>query len=466
MLPKKVKIVATLGPASHTEELVHQLAEAGVNVFRRNLSHATKEEIVEMVKWVRSAEKKLGKPIAILGDLAGPKIRIGDMEEGTIIEKGQEIKIVTEPVIGNKQRVTLNYPTIVPQLKKGAEVFIDDGKLKMEIIKESKTEAVARVIVGGLLKPRKGFNAQGISLSAKGLSAKDKEDMAFVLKQGVEALAVSFVQSAADIEVVRSLLPKNSPVKLIAKIETMKGMEDIEQIVDAADIIMIARGDLGLAVPMEEIPHMQKQIIDLCRRKAKPVITATQMLESMTTNPIPTRAEVTDVANAILDGTDCVMLSGETAAGDFPVEAVKMMARIIRRTTPHVAPEHYTSDPSIAHAISSSVGAVAHELKARVIFAFTEGGSTARHIARHRYPQVTFALSPNLITARQLNFSAGVYSFSIEPTKDFDHMIEQVKKLARKNNVLDLEKGEPVVIAAGLPFGKPGTTNLLYVERA
>lgn len=465
MTPKKVKIVATLGPASDSEETILKLAEAGVNVFRINLSHATEEEILSRIKFARKAEEKLGKPIAVLGDLAGPKIRLGDMEDDTIIKRDDEITIVKENVVGDKSKFTLNHPSLVPQLKKGAEIFIDDGKLKLVVVKESDTAVVAKVLVGGLLKSRKGFNAQGISLASQGLSAKDKKDLAFVLEQGVDFIAISFVQTEKDIEVVRALLPKDSLVKLIAKIETMRGIEEIEKIVNAADGIMVARGDLGLAVPMEEIPHMQKKLINMCLQKTKPVITATQMLESMTTNPIPTRAEVTDVANAILDGTDAVMLSGETASGDFPVETVEMMARIIRRTVPHVTRRTYDKENDRTHAVTHAVGHIADELNAKVVVALTETGNTARRIARQRNAQIVFALTPNKSVWRQLSLTAGVYSFLIDRTRDFDHMMEQAKALGKENNVLSLSKGEPLIIVAGMPFGSTGATNMIYLER-
>lgn len=466
MINKRVKIVATIGPASDKEETILQLAEEGVNVFRSNCSHATREEILNRISWVRKAEKKLGRPLAFLGDLAGPKIRIGEMEEGTVIEKDQKIAILKEQITGNVEQFSLNQPSLVPQLKKGAEVFIDDGKLKLEVVEEGKEKVIARVLVGGLLKPRKGFNAQGISLKAQGLSEKDKDDMKFVIENGADAIAISFVQSAEDVHLVRELLPKNSPVMLVTKIETMKGMEDIEDIVEASDAIMVARGDLGLAIPMEEVPFMQKKIIELCRLKAKPVITATQMLESMTTNPIPTRAEVTDVANAILDGTDAVMLSGETAAGDFPVETVKMMVRIIRRAVSQVEPQMFRhTEESIAHAIGTSAGAIAKELQAKVIIVFTESGLSARRISRHRHPQAILALCEKVSTMRKLCFSAGVYTFLIERTRDIDHMVEQARKIAHNNNVLSLEKEEPMVIVGGMPLGTSGSTNMIYVER-
>ncbi len=465
MIPKKVKIVATLGPVSINQESIFKMAEAGVNVFRINLSHATEQQILDVLAWTREAEEKLGKPIAVLGDLAGPKIRIGEIEEDVILKGHQEILICKEKITGNAERISLNYPSIIPQLKKGAEIFIDDGKLKLEVIKESTDEVLAKVLVGGKLNPRKGFSAQGISLASQGLSEKDKKDLEFVVKHGVDFIAISFVQTEKDVNLVRNLLPKDSPVMLIAKIETNQGIEEIEKIIDASDGIMVARGDLGLAVPMEEIPFLQKKLIEMCLDRAKPVITATQMLDSMTVNPIPTRAEVTDVANAILDGTDAVMLSGETAAGNFPVESVQMMARIIRRTTSHVTPRVFHGKKDVEHAVSSTVGTIAKEVEAKVIIAFTETGSTARRISRYRNKQVIFALTPNKSTWRKLVLTAGVYSFLIERTKGFTHMLEQARSFARENNVLSLSDEELFVIVSGMPFGKSGATNMIYVEK-
>jgi pyruvate kinase len=465
MIPKKVKIIATLGPSSDNPEIIYKLADAGVNIFRINLSHASEREIENRIQWVRDAEEKLQKPIGILGDLAGPKIRIGEIEEDVTIQKDQEITIVKDEITGNKHIFSLNHPSIVAKLKNNTEIFIDDGKIKLKVIKESDTNVIARVLAGGPLKSRKGFSAQGISLASQGLSLKDKNDLNFVLDKGVDFIAISFVQTEEDIKVVRQLLPANSSIMLIAKIETMKGIEEIEKIIKAADGIMVARGDLGLAVPMEEIPYLQKRIIAMCLQESKPAITATQMLESMTVNPIPTRAEVTDVANAILDGTDAVMLSGETALGNFPVETVEMMARIIRKTTPHIVTLNYENEHNKAHVVSSAVGSIANKLDAKIIVAFTESGNTARSIARYRNPQVIFALTPNKSTWRVLNLTAGVYTFLIEPTRDLDHMIEQVKYFVQNNKILPLEKNDSIVIVAGMPFGMSGATNMIYVER-
>jgi len=464
---KKVKIVATIGPASDSLEVLTQLAEAGVNVFRINLSHAEREQTLSIVKSIRSIEKKLKKPLAIMGDLAGPKIRIGKVENGVVLKNGDLLDIVSKPVVSDGSKVSVNYPTMIGQMKKGAEIFVDDGRIRLTVEKEGKEKATARVIVGGPLVSFKGFYAQGITLNIKIPSKKDIDDIQLMVEAGADALAVSFVQSEKDIQAVRDVLPENAKhMMLIAKIETVKAIENIEKITTHSDGIMVARGDLGLAVPMAEVPHLQKRLITLCLSKSKPVITATQMLESMTTNPLPTRAEVTDVANAILDGTDAVMLSGETAMGKFPVETVKMMAEIIRNAVPNVIRREFDHENAVGNAVSASVGRVADQVDARVVVAFTHQGKAAHRISRHRYPQIIYALSPVPETIRKLNFSFGVFPFLITPTKDFMEMREQAKKIVRDNPIMKLDTGEAFVIAAGMPFGQTGTSNMILVERA
>ncbi len=465
MYNKKVKIVATIGPSSKDYATLLALAQEGVDVYRINLSHQPYEEVKELVSNMRKVEEQIGRPIAIMGDLAGPKIRIGKVESGVVLKNNDEVEIVSKAVVGTANKLSVNYPTIIGQLRKGAEIYVDDGKIRMEVTSEGKESAKAKVVVGGPLVSFKGFYAQGLSLENHGLTKKDREDIGLMVDTGVDALAISFVQTEKDVEAVRKLLPSGSRMMLIAKIETAKAIENIEKIIAVSDGLMVARGDLGLAVPMSEVPHLQKELINICLKHAKPVITATQMLESMTTNPLPTRAEVTDVANAILDGTDAVMLSGESAMGKFPVQTVRMMAQIITSAVPHVTRREIDHEHAVGNAVSSNAGHVADQIGAKLIVAFTHHGKAAQRISRHRSPQCIIALTPVKETLRRLNFSWGVFPFEIKPTKGFIDMTEQAKSIAEKNSVLKLQKGEAFVIAAGMPFGQSGTTNMILVER-
>ena len=329
MKQKDVKIVATIGPTSHTERMIYELAKSGVDIFRINLSHAKPREIRERFRWIRSAQQKLNKEILILGDLPGPKIRISDVIPNTILEHGQKFIISKKITRGDKFGCGINYPSVLDPIEQGAEVFIDDGNIMLVVDNKNRDEIETTVLVGGLLKSKKGFSGEGISLKDPKISEKDKEGIRLMVEQGADMIAVSFVESEKDIVVVKKLLPKKSDIKLIAKIETIKGVRNAAEILKESYGMMIARGDLGLAVPIIKVPHIQKDLIKLCIRERKFVITATQMLESMTTKPLPTRAEVSDVANAVLDGTSAVMLSAESAEGKFPVETVEMMREII-----------------------------------------------------------------------------------------------------------------------------------------
>jgi pyruvate kinase len=465
MRDKKVKILATLGPASYSPEIIKKLAQEGVDIFRINLSHAGHNEVIRLIHAIRHIEDEIDKPITIMGDLAGPKIRIGEVTEGTTLANGQQLRIVTGEVLGTSESLSINFPSIIPQLKKGALVYIDDGRIQLEVEKDGRKEVLAKVIVGGPLLSFKGFYAEGISLDLEGLSEKDKKDIGLIVKEGVDAIAVSFVQSERDIRQVKERLPDDSQIMLIAKMETAKGIENIDSIIEAADGIMVARGDLGLAVPIAEVPHLQKRLINLCLAAAKPVITATQMLESMHHNPIPTRAEVTDVANAILDGTDAVMLSGETAMGEFPVETVRTMVKIILTAVPHVTPRYFQDLHETSNSVAGAVGDVADQIKAKVIFAFTQKGKNARHVSRHRHSEVILAPSPLQATLRRLNFTWGVYPIHITTTVDFDNMRQQAREIAQENAYTQLKKGESYVIVAGLPFGESGTINMIFVDK-
>lgn len=466
MRMKPVKIVATTGPASDNYQTVLALVKAGVDVFRINLSHATQEEIDNRFSWIRKAEKEVGRPIAIMGDLAGPKIRIEEIVEDTVIEKGDKVTIVRDHIVGNKERFSLNYSDIIDMIEPGAEIYVDDGAIKLRAEKKSKEGIEAIVTVGGPLLSRKGFLAEGIALSKTGISDKDKNSIKLMVKMEADALALSFVQSADDVIEVKNLLPKNSPIMTVAKIETAGGVENAESILEVADALMVARGDMGLAVPMAKVPHIQKELINLCLKKSKPVITATQMLESMVSRSIPTRAEVTDVANAILDGTDCVMLSAETARGQFPVEVVETMANIISEAVKHRDHIRFDEHKAISGAVSASAGDIADRIGAELIVAFTESGRCARNISRHRHKEQIIAASPNAASVRKLNFTWGVYPLHIKPTKDFEDFRKQANHIATTNPVHKLQKGQPFVVVAGLPFGEVGTTNMIFVQKA
>ncbi|HZE87718.1 MAG TPA: pyruvate kinase [Methylomirabilota bacterium] len=465
MKNKPVKIVATIGPATHSAEMIFKLADAGVEVFRINLSHATPSEVPDRFRWIREAEKKLGKPLTIMGDLPGPKIRITDMKPDTILQKDRRFVVSKQITLGDEHGCGLNHPSIIDILEVGAEVFIDDGTIKLVVDKKLEDAVETTVLVGGHLKPKKGFSAEGISLSTAGVSEKDTEWVRLMLENKADALAISFVQTKEDILAVKKLLPQGSGMMLIAKIETEKGVENAESILEVAHGMMVARGDLGLAVPIAKVPFIQKYLIELCVKKAKPVITATQMLESMISKPLPTRAEVTDVANAILDRTDAVMLSAETAEGKFPVETVEMMVKIINEAVKQIIQYKFEDEKNTTNAISDAVGVVAEQVEAKAIIAFTETGITASRISKHRHPQPIIAVSPNQKIIRNLNFIWGVHPHLISETKNFDDMLQQAKELAKHNRALPLEKDDTYVIAAGMPFGEAGSTNMILVEK-
>ena len=465
MKNKPVKIVATIGPASHSKEKILELAKAGVDVFRINFSHATVEEAQDRVSWIRNAEKEIGRPIAIMGDLPGPKIRIGNMKPDTILQKGQKFLVSKKISMGDENGCGVNFPHIIDELQPGAEVYIDDGTIKLVIDKKMQDAVETTVVVGGLLKPRKGFSAEGMSLRLQGVSDKDKAAIALMVELKADALAVSFVQTAQDIWKVRKLLPKDSQIALIAKIETAYGVENAEEILEESDGMMVARGDLGLAIPIAKVPLIQKHLIDLCVRKAKPVITATQMLESMISKPIPTRAEVSDVANAILDRTDAVMLSAETAEGKFPVETIEMMVKIIAEAASEVAVYEYKERKTTGNAITDSAGNIADLIDAKLIVVFTESGRTARRISRHRHRVPILAVSPNSATVHKLNFSWNVFPQITKDIQSFENMLELAKGIVKTNNIQSLEKDDLYIVSAGIPYGKIGTTNMVLVQK-
>jgi pyruvate kinase len=462
---KKVKIVATIGPASDSVKMIAAMADAGVDVFRLNMSHLKREDVQEYVKNIREAEKKAGRPLAIMGDLAGPKIRIGEIEGEHRVAANDRITIYREKIIGNADSFSLNHPTILDSLQKGAPIFLGDGIIKLEVDQVTRESVSTRVVAGGTLKSRMGFSAQGLAIRGFAVSAKDKMDVKALCGSHVDAIAISFVQTPNDVAAIKKLLPKNNQPMLVAKIETAMGVERAEEILREADALMVARGDLGFAVPLASVPHIQKHLITIGRRLAKPVITATQMLESMIENHMPTRAEISDVANAILDGTDAVMLSAETATGKYPLRTVETMAEVIMGATLQLRHDDFPRENSVAGAVSNAVVSLANELHAKLIVVLTESSATARHISCHRPKQPILACSRNQSSVRRMNFCWGIIPMTIPDIKNFDQALSSVQKFAQKNGILSLVKGDLFVVSAGVPFGRPGSTNLALVQQ-
>lgn len=459
----QVKIIATLGTATTTDSSVVSLARAGVNVFRINLSHEPPAGALLRLKQIRRVEKIIGRPLAVMGDLAGPKIRIGPVVPDTVIKAGHRIEIVGKAVMGTASRISISHPRILSSLSKGNTIYIGDGMLKLAVIKKIPEGVLAEVVIGGMLSSRKGFIAHGMPVLRFGLTKQDREHIKILAPAGIDSFAISFVQTARDVQSVRVLLPKKKPPFLVAKIETPAGVMNAARILDVADGLMVARGDLGFAMPLAELPYVQKELIALGLRKAKPVITATQMLESMMQYPVPTRAEVTDIANAILDGTDAVMLSGETAVGKYPLASIEMLRTVSNEAVPHIVAQDIQGD-GVADAVSVSVVNIARQVNARLIVVFTESGTTARHIARHRPQQPILALSPRGSTRRELSFTWGVFPEQVKNIHTLEAAIVLAAECACKNSIRPLKRGEPFVISAGLPFGKPGSTNFVLVQ--
>jgi len=468
---KRTKIVATLGPATDDKEVIRALAEAGADVFRLNFSHGAPEDHRRRVGWVREVAEELGRTLAVLQDLQGPKIRVGRFREGQVLLRpGQRFVLTAEPVEGDEHRVSVSYKGLPKDVSPGQILLLDDGRIRLKVLEVRGPEIHTEVEVGGVLSNNKGINIPGADLSIPALSEKDIQDLALGAELGVDWVAVSFVRTRDDLLLARHYLSRyGSKARLMAKIEKPSAVARFEEILEEADGIMVARGDLGVEMPLEEVPIVQKRLILRCIAAGKPVITATQMLESMVQNPSPTRAEASDVANAIFDGTDAVMLSAETAAGAYPVEAVAMMARIAKAV--ESSPEFLQKlnvlrpapTPTTQDAIAQAADDVVEAVGARAIVVFTATGGSARRIARTR-PQVPIlALTPNPEVRNQLALVWGVYPHLAPDPQDTDDM---VRIALREVKALGLAQvGDRVVIAAGVPFGVRGTTNLIRVER-
>ena len=465
---RRAKIVCTLGPAVATAERILQLAEAGMDVARLNMSHGDHPDHEANVQHVRAAAERTGKAIAILADLQGPKIRLGRFADGPIdVAIGDRFTITVEDVPGDQDRCSTTYKGLPGDVSPGDQILVDDGRVRLRALEVTATEVVTTVETAGRLSNNKGINLPGVSVSVPAMSEKDIADLRFALHQDVDFIALSFVRNARDAEDVRRIMREEGIDRpVIAKIEKPQAVENLDEIMDAFDGVMVARGDLGVELPLEDVPIVQKLIVEKARRNAKPVIVATQMLESMISAPRPTRAEASDVANAVLDGADAVMLSGETSVGEYPIQTVKTMARIIESTEDHGLPRMaaYTWTPKTRTGIiCRGASEVAEAINAEYVIAFTTIGGSARRMARYRSPIPVLAFTPDDLTRRQLALTWGVETFLVPEVKHTDEMVMQVDK--RLLEIARCDQGQEVVIVAGAPPGIPGSTNALRIHR-
>jgi pyruvate kinase len=459
------KIVATIGPSSTSPDVIRQLILAGINVARLNFSHGAHEQHGRTIETIRGIAQDLGRPVAILGDLQGPRIRIGKLEQAITIQEGQLLTLVPEEH-AKPGEIPVTYDDMAHDVHVGGTILVDDGLLALEVTEIVAPRVVAKVRYGGLLKSNKGMNLPGIDVSAPSITEKDREDIQFAIEQDLDYLALSFVRRPEDITELKAMLPKGMLV--VAKIEKDSALERIEGILKVTDAVMVARGDLGVELPFEQVPLQQKRIIGLANRYGRPVITATQMLESMIQNPRPTRAEASDVANAILDGTDAVMLSAETAAGLHPVMAVQAMRRIA--TAAETAPvargqgidRLVPGEASVEETIASASVTAVRLLGAHTIVVFTKSGFSARIVAARRPNVRIVVLTDNVRTYHQLALTWGVTPFLVPHCETYEQMAALARDLLVTHGIA--QRGERIVVTAGVPFDVPGTTNQLKVE--
>lgn len=462
----QTKIVATIGPASAKPEMIRKLFKNGVDVFRLNFSHGNHEDHKKTAEAIRAVEREFLTPIGIVADLQGPKLRLGNFKDGAIeLKKGMKIRFDLDDTPGDEKRVQLPHPEIIKAVSKGSVLLLDDGKVRVEIESKGKDYLNAIVRAGKELSDRKGVNVPGTLLPIAALTDKDRKDLAQALKIGVDWIAQSFVQKPEDVAEAKKLI--SGRAGLIAKIEKPAALDHFDQILDLADAIMLARGDLGVEIPPEEVPVTQKKIVRQVRRAAKPIIVATQMLESMIENPAPTRAEASDVATAVYDGADAVMLSAETAIGKYPLEAVSIMNRICQHTENDdtyrriIEADEYEADEDASDAITVSAFYVAKSVHAACIVNYTTSGSTALRTARQRPPVPVMCLTQNNEVARRLTLSYGVRAVHVTDVKDTGGAVIKASELAISQKLA--KKGDRLVLTAGVPFGTPGSTNILRV---
>ena len=458
---KKTKIVATIGPRTESVEMMTKLVKSGLDVIRLNMSHGDHAEHGLRIKNARTVEKNLSVNLPILLDLSGPKIRTGEYKTDRInIVAGKKIVLTSENIIGDANRIYINYLRLASEVKKGSIIMLDDGKKKLEVISIKGTEITCKIIIGGELKSRRGVNVPGAYLSVSSITEKDKRDFKFALANDIDFIALSFVRTEKDVLDLKKLLKTAKKyIPIIAKIETQEAIDNLDSILEIADGAMVARGDLAIEVPTELVPVYQKIIISKCNQLGKPVITATQMLESMIQSPVPTRAEVSDIANAIYDGTDAVMLSEESTLGDYPVEAVKMITRVASVNEPEEILSY--DEISIGDSISKSVYKTANNIKAKVIVALTESGKSARLVARFNPNVPIIAITPREETVKRLTLSSNVYPFLLKDINTLEKVLETIPKFLISKKIV--KKGDKVVVTAGIPFGVRGSTNMLFV---
>lgn len=465
---RKVRVLATLGPASNTPEMIATLFEAGADAFRINMSHGDQQSKVPVIAAIRALERRYGRTTTILADLQGPKLRVGRFAGGrTMLAAGAMFTLDRDAAPGDATRVQLPHPEIFAAIEPGARLLLDDGKLVLRVVANDAARIVTHVEVGGALSDSKGLNVPDVVVPMAALTEKDRRDLSFACDQGVDWIALSFVQRPEDLAEARRLIAGRAA--LLAKIEKPAAIERLEEIVEMCDGVMVARGDLGVELPPQSVPPLQKRIVEVSRRMGRPVVVATQMLESMIKAPTPTRAEVSDVATAIYDGADAIMLSAESAAGDYPVESVAMMNAIgeaVERDPMHGDRMHFTvtrPDPTTADALAEAAKNIARTVSAKAIICFTSSGSTARRVARERPSVPLLVLTPKQETARRLGLLWGAHAVHTRDVESFEDMVAKSKRMALRHGVA--AAGDSVVVIAGVPFRTPGSTNVLHVVR-
>ncbi|HJP67905.1 MAG TPA: pyruvate kinase [Sphingomicrobium sp.] len=465
---RKVKILATLGPASSDPKMIRKLMLAGADAFRINMSHGNQKQKSKLVEAIRALEKEFGRPSTILFDLQGPKLRVGQFAGGrAVLEKGKRFIFDRDEKPGDTDRVQLPHVELFESVKPGTSILIDDGKVRLNVLEADADRIVSQVKVGGPVSDNKGVNVPDVLVPIPALTDKDRDDLQFALDQRADWIALSFVQRPEDVAEARTLIGERA--SLLAKIEKPSAIEQLNDIIALADAVMVARGDLGVELPPEQVPPLQKKIVATARQYGKPVVVATQMLESMITSPTPTRAEVSDVATAIYDGADAVMLSAESASGQYPCEAVAMMDRIAtsaERDPSYQARVHFTQtrlEATTADALAGSARQIASTISATAMVCYSSSGATARRIARERPSVPLLAMSASLHTSRRLGLLWGVYAVHTRDVASFEEMVEKGKRMALRHQIA--KGGDRIVLMAGIPFGTAGSTNVLHVVR-